>query len=337
MGTTNEPDSVGGDAYDAIQRNLLLIVATNALRGAAQPGQFEAEVNEQALAEAMASAYLQAKARTNVGEKFGYQLGACAAVMLIQDADTIFPARMPDPGRPLSAFAYRGYPAGAALSLAMAVTESFQGVILPVWCQLDARDQFLDHVNEIISDPEYPPRSAITSLVNCLREFKEADDQLVSLPPGTPPPAPNPSKPRSIHWRRIGTAVLATIAVLALMQWMIPAIPQAFVEDTTTTTTSGQPPADPIPLLPSAPTTISVAQRLPNTQVQLFAFADSQNPTRESQTVPGLLPQVAAPVMRINGRLVFELWLSIRDKNLPPDQLSLSVYGTARPWSPIRI
>ena len=27
--------------------------------------------------------------------------------------------------------------------------------------------------------------------------------------------------------------------------------------------------------------------------------------------------------------MVFQLWLSIRDPHLPPDQLSLSVYGTA--------
>ena len=310
-----------------MQRHLLLIVATNALRGAAAPGQFDAEVDSQALAEAMAGAYLQAKARTGVGERFGYQLGASAALMLIGDARSIFPGRMPEPGPPLSTVAYRGYPAGAAFSVAMAVTEAFADVILPVWSQPESRDHFLDLISEIIADPQYPPRSAVTSLVNCLREFREADEELAPGPPGTAAAAAPRPAPRTIPWRPIGIAAVATSAALALLAWMIPANPRAFTG--ASTTTAGRSSTEDIPLPPGAPTSVSLAQRLPNTLVQLFAFVDGEGPARESQTAPGVLPAVAPAVLRINGRLVFELWLSIRDKKLPPDQLSLSVYGTA--------
>ena len=261
-----------------------------------------------------------------MGEKFGYQLGASAAVMLVRDATRIFGARMPEPGPPLSAFAYRGYPAGAAFSLALAVTEAFADVILPVWSQPESREHFLDMISEIIADPAYPPRSAVTALVNCLREFREADQQLA---PGVPGPAAAPVSrpaPRTIPWRPIGIATGATAAVLALLAWTVPAIPRAF---TGTGTMAGQSPTGNIPLPSQAPTTVSLAQRLPNTRVQLFAFVDAQTPAREAQTAPGILPAVAPAVLRINGRMVFELWLSIRDKKLPPDQLSLSVYGTA--------
>ena len=328
MGSTSGHDA-GGDTYDALQRSLLLLVATNALRGAAAPGQYDAMVNGQALAEAMDAAYLQAKARTHPVDKFGYQLGGCAAVMLIQDAGAVFPGRMPDPGPPLGTVAYRGYLAGAAFSLAMAVTEAFQDVILPVWSQPDVRDHFLDLVDEIVADPDYPPRAAITSVVNCLRQFREADEQLAAPPPETMPAPADRSRPRSIPWRPIGITALATVAVLGLLQWMIPTIPYAFLPGGRTGTAAGQAPADPIPLPPGAPTTVSLAQRLPNTKVQLFALADGPSPARGAQTVPGVLPQVSAPVLRINGRMVFQLWLSIRDPHLPPDQLSLSVYGTA--------
>ena len=281
-----------------MQRHLLVIVATTALRGAAAPGQFDDEVDSQALAEAMAGAYLQAKASTGVGEKFGYQLGASAAVMLVRDATRIFGARMPEPGPPLSAFAYRGYPAGAAFSLALAVTEAFADVILPVWSQPESREHFLDMISEIIADPAYPPRSAVTALVNCLREFREADQQLA---PGVPGPAvapvPRPA-PRTIPWRPIGIATGATAAVLALLAWTVPAIPRAF---TGTGTMAGQSPTGNIPLPSQAPTTVSLAQRLPNTRVQLFAFVDAQTPAREAQTAPGILPAVAPAVLRING------------------------------------
>ena len=64
MGSTSGHDA-GGDTYDALQRSLLLLVATKALRGAAAPGEYDAMVNGQALAEAMDAAYLQAKARTH--------------------------------------------------------------------------------------------------------------------------------------------------------------------------------------------------------------------------------------------------------------------------------
>jgi len=197
VGSTSGHDA-GGDTYDALQRSLLLLVATNALRGAAAPGQYDAMVNGQALAEAMDAAYLQAKARTHPVDKFGYQLGGCAAVMLIQDAGAVFPGRMPDPGPPLGTVAYRGYLAGAAFSLAMAVTEAFQDVILPVWSQPDVRDHFLDLVDEIVADPDYPPRAAITSVVNCLRQFREADEQLAAPPPETMTAPADRSRPRSI-------------------------------------------------------------------------------------------------------------------------------------------
>ena len=227
----------------------------------------------------------------------------------------------------MSTVAYRGYPAGAAFSVAMAVTEAFADVILPVWSQPESRDHFLDLISEIIADPQYPPRSAATSLVNCLREFREADEELAPGPPGTAAAAAPRPAPRTIPWRPIGIAAVATSAALALLAWMIPAIPRAFTG--ASTTTAGRSSTEDIPLPPGAPTSVSLAQRLPNTLVQLFAFVDGEVPARESQTAPGVLPAVAPAVLRINGRLVFELWLSIRDKKLPPDQLSLSVYGTA--------
>ncbi len=328
VGTTNERDAGGGDAHEAIQRNLLLVVATDTLRRAAAPGQFDAEVNHEHLGEAMVRAYHAAKAVskvTQVGEKFGYRLGACAAVTLIRDAESIFPDRIPDPGEPLGDFAYRGYLAGAAFCLAISVTECFAEVILPVWCQTEVRNHFLDHVNEIIEDPQYTQRSAVTALVECLGEFQEAGHQLAPGPPV--PPGPEPT--RLPRWWHIGAAVVATIVVFGLIQWMIPPIPRAFVKNATRSSTPGQPAADSIPPLPSARTTSSLAQTLPNTQVQLFVFADGRDAQRGSETVPGLLPEVAAPVMRINDHLVFQLWLSIRDKTSPPDQLSLSVGGTS--------
>ncbi|HUO37863.1 MAG TPA: hypothetical protein VMU34_08490 [Mycobacterium sp.] len=327
---TSERDANGGDAHDALQRDLLLIVATQTLRRAAAPGQFDAEVSDEDLREAMVRAYHAAKAVskvTGVGEKFGYRLGASAAVTLIRDAGSIFPVRIPDPGEPLGDFAYRGYLAGAAFTLAISVTECFAEVILPVWSQTEARDNFLDHVNEIIEDPQYTQRNAVTALVECLREFQEAGDQLAPGPP--PPPGPHAPPARSREWWHLGAAVAATIAVFALMQWLIPPIPRAFVKNATTISTTGALSADPIPPLPNAPTTVPLAQTLPNTRVQLFAFVRNPSAAPDAQTVPGLLPQVAAPVMRINDHLVFQLWLSVRDKAVAPDQLSLSVGATS--------
>ena len=126
----------------------------------------------------MVRSYHAAKAVTRVGETFGYRLGACASVALIRDAPAIFPRRVPEPGAPLGDFAYRGYLAGAAFVLAISVTECFAEVTLPVWHQTEARDNFLDHVNQIIDDPEYTQRNAVLALVDCLHEFREAGDQL---------------------------------------------------------------------------------------------------------------------------------------------------------------
>ncbi len=272
----------------------------------------------------MVRSYHAAKAVTRVGETFGYRLGACASVALIRDAPAIFPRRVPEPGAPLGDFAYRGYLAGAAFVLAISVTECFAEVTLPVWHQTEARDNFLDHVNQIIDDPEYTQRNAVLALVDCLHEFREAGDQLTAGPPVTARSAPETTRPR--RWWQLGAAAAAVIAVIAVVLWMIPISPfggQANVPAPEHLTASAVLP------LPDATTVVPLTQALPNTRVQLFVLAGSGAASVDAQTAPGILPRVQAPVMRINDRLVFQLWLSVKDIHAASDRLAISIGATS--------
>lgn len=115
--------------------------------------------------------------------------------------------------------------------------------------------------------------------------------------------------------------------LIGLTQWFVPSIPEAITK-ASGRSVAPTPAVTAIPVLPDAPSSVSLAQTLPNTNVQLFAFPQSATPDPRTSTAPGLLPAVNAPVMQIKGNLTFQVWLSVRDKKRPPDTLMLSAGAT---------
>ncbi|MCV7213031.1 hypothetical protein [Mycolicibacterium canariasense] len=294
-------------------------------------GQLDNLLDDQNLREAMGDAYRQAKTQQGSPEdKLTYLVAAAAAVMLVRQRRRIF-CRNGEPqasAQKLSDTMDYGYIIGSSLLLAMAVLEDFN-VDIPVDAQPQMRTSLLNHLSEVDAQEvaRYPTPNAVATIARCLQEFKD----LKSLAAEVPAPPPERGRFSAGHLAAAGTAAAVVFAVIGgLVVSQVTPVREFSGGETDAAASTGAPdstgvPVDPITFLPKRPPAVTLSQTLPNTDVQLFAFPDSADPSGETQTVPGYLPPVGAPVMAINDRLTFEVRLSIRDKELPPDTLSLSI------------
>lgn len=285
----------------------------------------------------MWDAYRQAKTQqASPEDQLSYLLAASAAVMLVRQRRKIF-CRNGEPeasAQKLSDMLDYGYIVGSSLLLAVEVLDDFK-VDVPVDAQPQERTHLLNHL-VAVQDQDvttYSTPNAVATIVRCLQEFKDLKS-LASATPG-PPPDRNGFSARHLV-AAAGVAAVVVLAVVALMVWQVAPVRQLLGGGTGATASAGTPGAgaatsDPIALLPQNSLTVPLSQTLPNTVVQLFAYPHDAAPSRAAETVPGLLPPVDGPVMAINDRLTFEVWLSIRDKNLPPDTLSLSINAVSPP------
>lgn len=340
MGTSRgERDDVfeAQAALDELRVQRLVNVATSVLRSTAVEGQLDGLLDDQNLSEAMWDAYRQAKTQqASPEDKLTYLLAAAAAVMLVRQRRKIF-CRNGEPeasAQKLSDTLDYGYIIGSSLLLAMAVLADFN-VDIPVDAQPDLRTSLLNHLSEVNAQdvPTYPTPNAVATIARCLQEFKD----LKSLAATAPAPPPERGRFSARHLMAAGAAAaLVVVLVGGLMVWQVSPVRDFLGGETDAAASAGTPdgagvPVDPIALLPDRSPTVALSQTLPNTVVQLFAFHGTADPSRKTQTVPGYLPPMDGPVMAINDRLTFEVWLSIRDKQLPPDTLSLSINAVSPP------
>ena len=330
MGTSNdERDDVFQTqaALDEQRVRHLEKVATAALGAAAAEGQFDALVDDRNLRDATWDAYRQAKTQASPEDDLTYLIAAAAAVMLIRQRRKIF-CRDGEPqiSEKLSELSDYGYIIAGSLLLAVTLLEDAN---IPVDAQPQERTNLLNHL-VAVQDQDvstYSTPNAVATIARCLQEFKD----LKSLASATPGPPPDRDGFSASHLvAAAGAAVVVALVVGGLMVWKVPPVRQFLGGGAESAASAGTPgggagPSDPIALLPKHSPTVALSQTLPNTVVQLFAFPSSADPSRETQTVPGYLPPVDGPVMAISDRLTFEVRLSIRDKGLPPDTLSLSI------------
>ncbi|SKS11286.1 Uncharacterised protein [Mycobacteroides abscessus subsp. abscessus] len=334
MGTSRgERDDVfeAQAARDEQRVQRLTTIATAVLTSAAAEGQLDNLLDDRNLREAMWDAYRQAKTQQGSPEdKITYLVAAAAAVMLVRQRRRIF-CRNGEPqasAQKLSDTLDYGYIIGSSLLLAMAVLEDFN-VDIPVDAQPQMRTSLLNHLSEVEAQDvaAYPTPNAVATIARCLQEFKD----LKSLAAAVPAPPPERGRFSAGHLITAGTAAAVVFAVIGgLVVSHVTPVRKFFGIETKAAASAGTPdgtgvPVDPITFLPERPPTVTLSQTLPNTDVQLLAFPASADPSRDAQTVPGYLPPVDAPVMAINDRLTFEVHLSIRNKKLPPDTLSLSI------------
>lgn len=334
MGTSRgERDDVfeAQAALDELRVQRVVAIATSVLRSTAVEGQLDALLDDQNLHEAMWDAYRQAKTQqASPEDKLTYLVAAAAAVMLVRQRRKIF-CRNGEPessAQKLSDTLDYGYIIGSSLLLAMAVLDDFK-VQIPVDAQPHLRTSLLNHLSEVNAQdvPTYPTPNAVATIARCLQEFKD----LKSLAAAAPVAPPQRGRFSGRDLVTAGAAAaLVVVLVGGLMVWQVSPVRHFLGGDTDAAAAAGTPDGagpvdDPIALLPERSPTVALSQTLPNTVVQLFAFPSSADPSQETQTVPGYLPPVDGPVLAINDRLTFEVRLSIRDKGLDPDTLSLSI------------
>lgn len=340
MGTSrDERDDVfeAQAVLDEQRVHRLVVIAATVLRSTAVEGQFDVLIDAQNLHEAMWDAYRQAKAQqASPEDNLTYLVAAAAAVMLVRQRRKIF-CRNGEPeasAQKLSDILDYGYIVGSSLLLAMSVLDDFD-VNVPINAQPQARTNLLNHLSgvDVKNVTQYPTPSAVATIARCLQEFKD----LKSLAAAAPvlPTDRNGFSARHLM-AAAGAAAVVVLVVAGLMVWQVSPVREFLgsgtnAEASAGTPNGGAPPVDPIALLPEHPPTVALSETLPNTVVQLFAYPSGTDPNRATETVPGHLPPVDGPVMAINDRLTFEVWLSIRDKELPPDTLSLSINAVSPP------
>lgn len=312
-------------ARDELMVKRLATIATSVLRSTAVEGQLDNLLDDRNLHEAMGDAYRQAKTQqASPEEKITYLIAAAAAVMLVRQRRKVF-GRNGEPeasAQKLSDTLDFGYIIASSLLLAVAVLADFN-VDIPVDAQPQMRTSLLNHLSEVEAQDvaTYPTPNAVATIARCLQEFKD----FKSLAAAVPAPPPERGRFSAGHLAAVGTAAAVVFAVIGGL-----VVSQVTPSETEAAASAGTPdgtgvPVDPITFLPEHPPTVTLSQTLPNTDVQLLAFPASADPSRDAQTVPGYLPPVDAPVMAINDRLTFEVHLTIRNKKLNPDTLSLSI------------
>lgn len=292
-------------------------VATETLSVAAADDQFDSLVDEPNLQQAMSDAYRQAKAQQAPEDDLDHLIAAAAAVMLIRQRHKVFcRGREPALSAQLGMLGDFGYVIAGALCLSVAILDDV-GVDIPVDAQPRSRASLLSHLTGVDEQnvSTYPTYTAVDAIARCLREFKDQSS--------TPPPEPA----RQFSARQLLVAIGVTAVAVGLVAALAVALTGGEDEATTSTSpqASGAATPAPITLLPKNPPTVPLSQTLPNTVVQLFAYSDKAEPESTAETIPGLIPPVGGPVLAINNRLTFEVWLSIRDESKPPDTVSLAV------------
>ncbi|MAT05315.1 MAG: hypothetical protein CL424_09770 [Acidimicrobiaceae bacterium] len=323
MGLTGDErdDVFEAQAADDVRKvRRLARIATTTLSITAMPEQFEDLVDEPNLQQAMSDAYRQAKTQqAHPEEGLDHLIAAAAAVMLVRQRRRIFcRGAEPELSPQLSIWGDFGYAVVSALCLAVNILDN-TGIDIPVDAQPRSRAGLLHHLATVDEQAvgAYPTANAVETIARCLHEFKDQSS--------TPPPEP----PRQFSMRQLLTTAGATALVMLLVGlavWQVPALAGSAGQVTTSDPPSASAPvASPIALLPKNPPTVPLSQTLPNTVVQLFAYPDNAEPDAKTETVPGLVPPASGPVMAINDRLTFEVWLSIRDQHSPPDTVSLAI------------
>ncbi|GEM_PF-1910776 len=368
-----QPRGDNDAAVEALRRDAINALRIAATKGT----DVDAILREPALREAMRRAVQTANAHADVDDDLGRRQGACAALYLIQGASEIFedPAKLPDTPRDLRGIGYLAG-AASVLAETVAYRLNSAGAQAAKRVHWRARQHLNRTLAQVRQDfDDNQPRqtwwdTAFERIIAALKDYHLSEEdfqtrpQPVVEPYKTPAITPieegddsNDSDPRPrrqplravgnwlrLHWgqlKLVALTVAVTTVVLVVVAGAFPAIPRELfdlqAEEAQPEAPAGSPVIPPPPLPPRI-SEVQAPNALPNTNVRLFLMSDGANPVPTSQTLNGALPEVqAATVPSVYQRVTFQIWLSVREEKMDPDNKTNKLFVSIQVPPPMAV